>query len=309
MSIPDTWQGYKVLITGGSGFLGSHLCRRLTKLGAEVHATSRAHRVSEPGGPIWWRTDLASIQDVRKLLTDLKPMAVFHLAGAAGAQPDLQLVLPTVQGLIVSAVNVLVAVTEAGCGRIVMTGSLTEPARGEPVPIPSSPYAAAKWTSSAYARMFHLLYKTPTVVLTPFMTFGPYQDRSKLIPSVILALLRGESPRLSSGMWEVDWIFVEDIIDAFLAVARAPDIEGGCFDLGTGTRRTVRSVVEKIALLMNVQTQPLFGIVADRPSEPVRSADTVQAYERLRWRAQTSLEEGLQQTIAWYATRAHAGSE
>ena len=102
---------------------------------------------------------------------------------------------------------------------------------------------------------------------------------------------------------------MEDIIDAFLAAARAPDIEGGCFDLGTGTRRTVRSVVEQIALLMNVQTQPLFGVVPDRPSEPVRSADTVQAYQRLKWRAQTSLEDGLQQTIAWYATRARAGCE
>ncbi len=242
-------------------------------------------------------------------MTDLKPMAVFHLAGAAGAQPDLQLVLPTMEGLIVSAVNILVAGTESGCGRIVMTGSLTEPARGEPAPIPSSPYAAAKWTSSAYARMFHSLYKTPTVVLTPFMTFGPCQDQSKLIPSVILALLRGESPRLSSGLWEVDWIFVEDIIDAFLAVLRTPDLEGGCFDLGTGIRRTVRSVVEQIALLMNVQAQPLFGVVPDRPSEPVRSADTGQAYQRLKWRAQTSLEEGLQQTIAWYATRARAGYE
>ena len=223
------------------------------------------------------------------------------------APPDPQLVLPTMQGLIVSAVNVLVAGTESGCGRIVMTGSLTEPAGGEHAPIPSSPYAAAKWTSSAYARMFHLLYKTPTVVLTPFMTFGPYQDRSKIIPSVILALLRGESPRLSSALWEVDWIFVEDIIDAFLAAARAPDIEGGCFDLGTGTRRTVRSVVEQIALLMNVQTQPLFGVVPDRPSEPVRSADTLQAFQRLKWRALTSLEDGLKQTIAWYATRARAG--
>lgn len=274
-----------------------------------MHATSRSHRASEPGGPTWWQTDLTSIHTVRRLLTDLKPMAVFHLAGATGAQPDLQLVLPTIEGIVVSAINVLVAGTESGCGRIVMTGSLTEPAGGDPAPIPSSPYAAAKYTSSAYARMFHLLYKTPTVVLTPFMTFGPGQDQSKIVPSVILSFLRGESPILSSGLWEVDWIFVEDIVAAFLAGARAADIEGGCFDLGTGTRRTVRSVVEKIAFLMKSQTQPLFGVLPDRPSEPVRNADTVQAYQRLNWRAQTSLEEGLRQTIASYATRAGVGSE
>ena len=303
----NLWRGQRILVTGGSGFLGSHLCRRLLDLGAEVHATSRVERRSEPGGPIWWQVDLTAIDRVRKLLTDLKPMVVYHLAGSAGAKPDLDLVLPTLEGLVVSAVNILVAGTEAGCGRIVMTGSLTEPAWGKHAPIPSSPYAAAKWTSSAYARMFHLLYQTPTVVLTPFMTFGPGQDRSKIIPSVILSLLRGESPRLSSCLWEVDWIFIDDLVEAFLAAAAVPDIEGNCFDVGTGTNRTVRSVVERIFLLMGEQTQPLFGMLPDRPSEPVRSADTMQTNQLLKWRAQISLDEGLRRTIAWYATHAAMG--
>ena len=303
----NRWRGERILVTGGSGFLGSHLCQRLLELGAEVHATSRVERTSEPGGPIWWQVDLTAIDRVRKLLTDLKPMVVYHLAGSAGAKPDLDLVLPTLEGLVVSAVNILVAGTEAGCGRIVMTGSLTEPAWGEHAPIPSSPYAAAKWTSSAYARMFHLLYQTPTVVLTPFMTFGPGQDRSKIVPSVILSLLRRESPRLSSCLWEVDWIFIDDLVEAFLAAAAVPDIEGGCFDVGTGTNRTVRSVVERIFLLMGEQTQPLFGMLPDRPSEPVRSADTMQTYQLLKWRAQISLDEGLRRTIAWYTTHAAMG--
>ena len=306
MSNLEMWRGQKILVTGGSGFLGSHLCRRLIELGAEVHATSRIQRASEPGGPIWWQTDLASIHSVRRLLTDVKPGVLYHLAGSAGATPDLEFVLPTLEGLVVSAVNILVAGTEAGCGRIVMTGSLTEPACA-PAPIPSSPYAAAKWTSSAYARMFHLLYRTPTVVLTPFMTFGPGQDRSKIIPSVILSFLRRESPRLSSGLWEVDWIFVDDLIEAFLSSATVPEIEGGCFDVGTGINRTVRSVVEQISVLMGDQTQPLFGVLPDRPSEPVRSANTTQTCQHLKWRAQVSLEEGLRRTIAWYATHAAAG--
>ncbi len=303
----DIWRGQKILVTGGSGFLGSHLCRRLLELGAEVHATSRVQRASEPGGPIWWQTDLTAIHNVRRLLTDLKPMVVYHLAGSAGAKPDLELVLPTLEGLVVSAVNILVAGTEAGCGRIVLTGSLTEPAWGDHAPIPSSPYAAAKWTSSAYARMFHLLYQTPTVVLTPFMTFGPGQDRNKIIPSVILSLLRRESPRLSSCLWEVDWIFIDDLIEAFLAAAVVPKIQGGCFDVGTGTNRTVRSVVEQICSLMGDKTKPLFGVLPDRPSEPVRSADTVQTYQQLKWRSQISMEEGLRRTIAWYTTHAAAG--
>ena len=303
----DMWRGQRVLVTGGSGFLGSHLCRRLIELGAEVHATSRMQRASERGGPIWWQTDLSAIHSVRRLLSDLKPTLVYHLAGSAGAKPDLELVLPTFEGLVVSALNILVAGTEAGCGRIVLTGSLTEPASGGHAPIPSSPYAAAKWTTSAYARMFHLLYQTPTVVLTPFMTFGPGQDRGKIIPSVILSLLRRESPMLSSCLWEVDWIFVDDLIEAFLAAAAVSKIEGGCFDVGTGINRTVRSVVEQIVTLMGNQGRPRFGVLPDRPSEPVRCADTLHAYQHLNWRAEISLEEGLRRTIAWYTTHSATG--
>lgn len=303
----ERWFGERILVTGGSGFLGSRVCRRLLDLGVEVHATSRAARRTEPGGAIWWQLDLADINSVRRLLTDVRPTVVYHLAGSAGAKPDLALVLPTLEGLVVSAVNVLVAGTEAGCGRIVMTGSLTEPIGGMIPPIPSSPYAAGKWASTAYTRMFHLLYQTPTVILTPFMTFGPGQDRGKIIPSVILSLLRGESPKLSSCLWEVDWLFVDDLVEAFLAAASVPQIEGGCFDVGTGTNQTVRSVVERIFFLMEEPTKPLFGMVPDRPSEPVRRADTIHTYELLKWRAQISLDEGLRRTIAWYTTHAATG--
>jgi nucleoside-diphosphate-sugar epimerase len=263
--------------------------------------------VSQKDGPIWWQADPASIHDIRRLLANLKPVVLYHLAGAAGAKPDLELVLPTFEGLVISAVNVLVAGTEAGCRRIVLTGSLTEPTAVDHAPVPSSPYAAAKWASTAYARMFHLLYESPTVVLTPFMTFGPGQDKSKLVPSVICSLLRREAPRLSSGLWEVDWIFIEDVIEALLASAMVQNIEGACIDVGTGTKRSVRSVVEQIARLMGNETRPLFGVLPDRPLESTRSANTVYAYQRLKWQPQTSFEEGLRQTIAWYTAHVSAG--
>ena len=86
----------KILITGGSGFLGSHLCRRFLHHGAEVHAVSRSKRNSDPAGLRWWQGDMADVGTVRRILYQIKPDVIFHLSGLATAVPDRELVLPTV---------------------------------------------------------------------------------------------------------------------------------------------------------------------------------------------------------------------
>lgn len=301
MDDEQAWADRKVLITGASGFLGSHLCRRLSELGAEVHATSRAVRTSSIGGPCWWHSSLMEIENVREILSKIKPEVIYHLAGSVGATPNIDLVLPTFQSLLTSTVNVLIAATELGCRRIVLIGSLTEPSPQEAHPTPSSPYAAAKWAASGYGRMFHTLYNTPIVIATPFMTYGPGQDSRKLIPSVILSLLQNKAPRLSSGLWDADWVYVDDVIEGFLAAAVVPGIEGATVDLGTGRTRSVREVTEMIANLMDSSSKLLFGAIEDRPMEPIRVADRMATQRRLGWAAKTSLKKGLIQTIQWYA--------
>ncbi|MEP6935989.1 MAG: SDR family NAD(P)-dependent oxidoreductase, partial [Nitrospirota bacterium] len=145
----------KVLVTGGSGFLGSHLCRRLVELGAEVHATSRATRAEQKSGFRWWQTDLADMTAARDLLATIKPDVIYHLAGFVGASPARELVAPTFHSLLLSTVNLLTAVTEIGCRRLILIGSLTEPEATKAEATPVSPYAAAKWAASGYGRMFH----------------------------------------------------------------------------------------------------------------------------------------------------------
>lgn len=303
----DSWRGERVLVTGGAGFLGSNLCRRLVEVGAEVHATSRHSRISEQGVTRWWQSDLSSLDEVRSILTQVKPAVIYHLAGAVGAKPDLRLVLPTFESLLTSTIYLLVGAAEAGCRRVILSGSFTEPKLGDLLSIPSSPYAAAKWASNVYGKMFHALYRTPTVVVTPFMVFGPCQAQSKLVPSVILSLLKREAPRLASGLRDADWIYVGDVVQGFLDAAVVPGIEGTTLELGTGTTRTIREVVEKIVELMDSPVKPVFGAIPDRPGESVRIADTAESRRRLGWSAKTSLDEGLRQTIQWYAEQVSAG--
>lgn len=302
-----TWRGQRVLITGGTGFLASHLCRRLLEAGAEVHATSRQDQVSGSESLRWWKTDLSSAEDVRSLFAEIQPSVVYHLAGFVGAKPDLQLVLPTFESLLASTIHIMIGATEFGSRRIVLSGSLTEPGPSGLYPVPSSPYAAAKWAASAYGRMFHALYQAPVVVAVPFMTFGPRQDTGKLVPSVILNFLKGEIPRLSSGLWEADWIYVGDVIQGFIAAGIVPGIEGATVELGSGAKLTTRGMVEQIAALMQTPIKPVFGAIPDRPREPIRIADTIETRRVLGWTPTTSLSEGLRQTIQWYEKQISVG--
>src|SRR5688572_24281310 len=104
--------GEKVLVTGGTGFLGGHLCRRLLKLGVEVHATSRLWRGQQNGQVKWWKADFEDLSVVRDLLNTIKPAVVYHLAGSVGATPSLEQIMPTLHSLLISTVNLLTAVSE-----------------------------------------------------------------------------------------------------------------------------------------------------------------------------------------------------
>jgi UDP-glucose 4-epimerase len=296
--VTHQFSGVKVLVTGATGFIGSHLCAALRRMGAEVHAVSRGLHA---GGELrWWQADLTDIGAIRKLLTDICPEILFHLSGHVTAAPALEFALSTFDSHVISTVRLLTAATEIGCKRVVLTASLTEPQGSASKIIPSSPYAAAKWTSCAYGRMFHALYKTPVTIVRPFMAYGPMQNAQKIIPYVTLSLLRGETPRLGSGRWQADWIYIDDVIEGILAAACLPGVEGSTIDLGSGIMIPVREVVDQVVTLVGSSIKPSFGALPDRPAEELRVADLVYAQDKITWKPTTSLEKGLAQTIAWY---------
>ena len=112
--------GKKVLVTGASGFLGSHLCDRLCQNGAEVHAISRTERTANNSLLHWWQGNMEDTEVVSKLFQTIQPNIVFHLSGLITGVAGLELVLPTFQSLVVSTVNILTIATQIQCDRVVM---------------------------------------------------------------------------------------------------------------------------------------------------------------------------------------------
>jgi UDP-glucose 4-epimerase len=297
--------GQQALVTGASGFIGSRLADRLLKAGATVHAASRSERAS---ADIRWRTtDVCDPAAARALLREVKPDVIFHLASHVSGSRDLDAVLPTLHANFLSTVNLLLGAAEVGCSRFLLAGSLEEPDGEDRDPAPVSPYAAAKFAAGAYARMFHRLHGVPVVLLRIFMVYGPGQrDETKLVPYVITSLLRGESPALSNGTRPVDWVYVDDVVEALIVSASAQDVVGEAVDVGSGTLTPIRGVVEEIVRLMRPSAEPRFGALPDRPNERIRVADVERTRALLGWGPRTTLEHGLAGTIDWYAAQEKA---
>ena len=276
----------------------------------EVHGVSREERAATDSCARWHTNRLDDIETVRALFKAARPDFVFHLASHVAGSRALELVLPTYSANLTSTVNILTAATELGCERVLLTGSLEEPDPGPEHAVPSSPYAAAKFAASAYGRMFHALYNSPVVILRVFMVYGPgQQDLKKLVPYVVLSMLKGEVPQLSSGTREVDWIYVDDVVEGFVAAATAPGVEGSTLELGTGRSVTVRSVVEELVNIIRPAVPPVFGAVPERPMEQIRVANVEDTYRRLGWRARTTLSDGLSRTVEWYRKQLITGPE
>jgi nucleoside-diphosphate-sugar epimerase len=239
-------------------------------------------------------------------LTSIKPDFIFHLASHVVGARDLDIVPPTFYSNLASTVNILTVATEIGCTRVILVGSLEEPDEHDITAIPCSPYAAAKWACSGYARMFHALYNTPVSIARLFMVYGPgQQDLRKLIPHVTLSLLRNEAPRLTSGYRKIDWIYVEDVVEGLLLMGHVPGIEGCTLDLGSGSLATIRTVVEQLIVAIGSDLEPIYGALPVRAMEQVRIADTRDTLAKIGWKPRTDLKNGLQATVDWYREHYH----
>jgi UDP-glucose 4-epimerase len=294
--------GKKFLITGASGFIGSHLCHRLNEAGAEIHAISRQNRQDTESKLHWWQGDLTDIKSVRQILRTVEPDLILHLAGYVKGSHDIENVLPSFQNNLVSQVNLMTIASEVGCDRFISTGSMEEPVDMViSQAVPNSPYVAAKLAARICGQMFSTLYQLPIIMPRVFMVYGPAQhDLSKLIPYVITSVLAGKPPKLTSGKRKIDWIYIDDVVDAILAIIQTPSIEDLSMDIGSGQLVSIQSTVDLLVNLLDPSIKPQFGALSDRPMEKEPVANTDDTHRLIGWSSKVPLEDGLRITVNWY---------
>ena len=292
--------GKKILVVGASGFIGRPLAYRLAAVGANVYAVCRnPPSVSAERNIFWSAGDAADANDVKEMFSSFRPGIVFHLTSDSRGGRDLSLIHSSLRNDVVATINVLhgAATADAKVERFVMTHSFEAPVGANPTPL--SPYAAAKCTTSIYGRMFRRNYGLDVRLVSPMMTFGPGQKEFKLVPSTILSLLKNQQTRIGSGSRLLDWVYLDDVVEGFMAAACVPDLPSSV-DLGSGVSASVADMAREIARQLGRQHLLTIGDGA-RGEERSSVADVGKARRLLGFTATTPLPEGVARTIAFYS--------
>lgn len=304
--------GRKVLVTGATGFIGSHLTRRLVAEGAHVSAFMRATSDRRSLAEVLDRVsvhevDICDADSVSAAMARIRPEIVFHLAAIGMSEPFIS---PKVamQVNVHGTLHLLQAAHQLGVQRFIHSGTAYEygnAACGDPLAKegldPINIYAASKVAAWAFVRLYTRTYGLPAVTVRLFAVYGPGQPPKTLVPSAVCAALEGRDFPMTPGEQMRDFVFVSDVVEGYLRVAAAPGVEGASIDLGTGQAWTIRDVVKWLFELAGSKGKPLVGALPYRPGETMKLvADIRAAQELLNWQATVSLDDGLRQTVEWY---------
>lgn len=310
------------LVTGGAGFIGSHLVAELIRQGRAVRvvddlSTGDLRRLDDLKDRVQVvRADLAA-DDLTGVFTGVE--RVFHLAAVPSVPRSVKDPERAHGSNATAALRVLIAARDARVARVVLSSSSSVygetaalPKREDLTPVPLSPYAVAKLASEGYGRVFARLYGLHVVSLRYFNVFGPSQDPdspySAVIPLFITRALAG-LPLIVFGDGEQtrDFTYVENVVRANLAAATTDASNGEVYNVATGEPLSINALITALGRILDVRPAVEHG--PPRPGDIRHShADVSAAARDLGWRPSVSVEQGLRETAAWYRARLPLGS-
>lgn len=306
------------LVTGGAGFIGSHIAERLLREGHRVRIIdnfltgSRSNLDALRGDLEFYPvsiTDKAAIEPIFKGVD-----TVFHQAALPSVPRSIDDPLTTHDNNATGTLNVLLAARDAGVRRVVYAGSSSaygdqdgefkvETMQSQPL----SPYGVAKLTGEYYCQAFYRVYGLETVSLRYFNVFGPRQDPTSayaaVIPLFITLMLDSKAPLIhGDGLQSRDFTYVENVVHGNLLAAQAPNIGGEIMNLAAGGRFTLLELVEKLNALLGTQIQAVHD--NSRTGDIKHSRASIEkARLLLNYEPIISFDEGLKRTLEWYRSR------
>ncbi len=302
----------RVLITGGTGFVGANLARRLLEDGHTVCLLVRPSyknwRISSlPSGVEIKETELNDQDGVQRVISAVKPDWVFHLAayGAYSWQSDFYQMIQT---NIIGTVNLVNASVKAGVEAFVNTGSSSEygfkdhaPSETEPLE-PNSEYAVTKAGATQFCRFAAQKNRIRIVTLRLYSVYGPYEEAARFIPALIMYGAKGRLPPLVNPKVKRDFVYAGDVCEAYIMAATRPLKESGpVFNAGTGIQTSISEAVDIARRIMDIKEKPEWGSMPDRNWDTnVWVADNRKIQKELGWKPHYTFKQGFQKTLDWF---------
>ncbi|MBI4526184.1 MAG: SDR family oxidoreductase [Deltaproteobacteria bacterium] len=304
------------LVTGGAGFIGSHLVERLVSMGEAVRVldnfsfgtNDNIHSVRDKIEII--RGDVLDASALRKAMEGIE--VVFHQAALRSVPFSVDNPGVVNQVNVDGTLDVLLAARDAGVRRVVYASSSSvygdtdvTPKKEKFIPRPLSPYAVSKLAGEHYCKVFRALYGLETVSLRYFNVFGPRQDPNSqyaaVIPRFICWALAGEPLEIhGDGLQSRDFTYVENVIDANLFAARSPEAVGAVINVAQGKEHTLLDLVDLLGRILNREVQWIYKNA--RAGDIRRSlADISVAKRLLGYRPRVAFEEGIVKTVEFFA--------
>lgn len=304
----------KVLVTGAAGFIGSHLVRRLINEGYDVIIQKRKgtdiHRIEDIIQDVQvLEFDVRDYSSVNAAIEQSKPDVVIHLVTYYAVNHDSSDVEDMVDTNVKGMINILEACRKTSVKRVVNTStcfvyrSCNRPLVEDDYLEASNLYALTKIQAEQACSFFAEEYGMQILTLRLFPPYGPSDNPRRLLPYVIKTLKEGGSPRLTSGSQKWDFVYVEDIADAYVKAIEGPIKVAGheAINIGTGQPTSVKEAVGVVHEIMGSEVSLEWGGVPHRSNEIwFNSADASKAARLLGWKPRTCLRDGLSKTVDWF---------
>lgn len=303
----------KVLITGGVGFIGANFVYKFLDLGYKVNVFDRKEanlwRIEKVKKQInFYSPNLTDYNETKKIISEIKPNIVIHFAAYGAYQKTQQDIDTSINVNLRGAINLINACSKIDVECFINTGSSSEygiknaPMKETDVLEADNIYAITKSATTMYCQMMARKFGFPVVIIRPFAVYGYFEEKERLIPSIIESCLTNRKLDLSCPDSVRDFIFIEDLINGYLTVIKnIENIKGRIFNLGSGKQNTISEVVKIIKKITGSNIEPIYGQIKMAQTEPKNwVSDISKARDILKWEPKYNLESGLKKDIEWF---------
>lgn len=306
----DLIRGKRILVTGGTGFIGGHLVKRLEDFGNEICVIVKRQPQNnnlDASNTFYKPVEISDYSSIDSVIKRFRPNVIFHLAAIVTASREFSLIDKMIEVNLTGTTNILRSISELQELEVMINFGSSEEYGNQSIELketvreePSSPYAIFKLVTTKLCNIFSLIYNLPIITIRPANIFGPGQGLDKFIPYVITKCLNNEQINMTLGEQKRNFLYVEDFVNAILLIASKERRLEQIYNVGSDSTLTLKEITETIKRLTHSNSHINYGAIEYRTNEMMAFEMNIDKIIDLGWKQEYDLIESLKKTIEFY---------